>query len=222
MGGELIAKYDSSINGEIFIFEDCFGKWMRIGGVSQSGGLVTGIWKKAIREVLKYKDIKISNVLILGLGCGDAAKIVVKRWPEAKIVGVEIDPIVVGIGKKYFGVGEIANLEVMVGDAVTKVKRQKLNVKSECQMLKFDLILVDLYLGKEFPKEAESDEFLYGLKEILSSDGIAIFNRFYWNKYKKQATDFKDKLEKIFPKVMVKKTYSNLLLFASNLGSIEV
>lgn len=213
LGEEIIDKVFSSLNGEILIYQGLFGqKSMRIGGVSQSGGLVVNIWKKAINEV-KNRMGGISSCLILGLGCGDAARLVSQKWPEAKITGIEIDPAVIEVGKKYFRLKEIPNLEVVRGDAIEKIENQK---------SKFDLVLVDLYLGKNFPKEAESKEFLESLKKITTPDGIIVFNRFNWGVYRKQAEDFKEKLRDFFPKVWVKKTVSNLLLFSSFSASKRV
>ncbi len=200
---EKIDQVFSPINGEIFVYEDLFGyRSMRVGGVSQSGGLVVDIWKKAVREIRNLK-LEINNCLILGLGCGNAAMIVSQKWPGTKITGVEIDPVVIEVGKKYFEMDKISNLIVIIGDAL------KLRSVSE----KWDLVLVDLYLGQDFPKEAESGEFIKGVKKILNKDGVVIFNRFNWGKYKKQAEDFKKELEKYFPQIQTKKTISNLLIF---------
>ncbi len=109
------------------------------------------------------------------------------------------------VGKKYFEMDKISNLIVIIGDAL------KLRSVSE----KWDLVLVDLYLGQDFPKEAESGEFIKGVKKILNKDGVVIFNRFNWGKYKNQVQKFKKELEKYFSQVRTKKTVSNLLIFCS-------
>ena len=202
---EKIDSFNSPINGEIFVYEDLFGKRsMRIGGVSQSGGLVIDIWKKSVGEIRNLK-LEIRNCLILGLGCGSAARLVSQKWPEVKITGVEIDQKVVEVGKKYFRLDKIKNLKIIIGDA--------LKIKSTGE--KWDLILIDLYLGQNLPKEAESEKFISGLKNILNKNGIIVFNRFNWGKYKKEAQGFKEKLKEYFPQVWTKKTVSNLLIFCS-------
>ena len=220
---EIVDKYQSPINGEILVYEDLFGKHsMRIGGVSQSGGLVEDIWRIAIRQIFNFK-FEILNqfskdanfkCLILGLGCGNSAKLVSQKWPEAKITGVEIDSVVVEIGKKYFGLDKIPNLKISIGD-VFKIldEGEKCEMCREVRSEKWDLILIDLYLGKDFPKEAESEDFINNLKNILSDQGIVVFNRFYWREYKKQAKNFEEKLKKYFSKVWTKRTVSNLLIF---------
>lgn len=107
---------------------------MWVGGYEQSGPLVEEVWKKA----LKALDFTPKNILILGLGCGSAAKVISKKFPTAKITGVEIDPVMIKIGKKYFGLGKIPNLKITCADALNFVKKTK---------QKFDLILVDVYVG---------------------------------------------------------------------------
>lgn len=204
---EIIDRFNSPINGEILIYEDLFGKHsMRIGGVSQSGGIVDQIWKRAVEELQRRKDAKFQKILIMGLGAGGSADLVSKKCPEAKVVGVEIDPTVIEVGKKYFDLGEIKNLKIVIVDAFTLTSYKLIPTS-------FDLILVDLYLGKQFPKKAESEDFIANLKNILPDKGIIVFNRFYWREYKKQARDFEEKLKQFFPKVWTKKTVSNLLIF---------
>jgi len=203
---EKIVQVFSPINGEILVYEDLFGKYsMRIGGVSQSGGLVVDIWKKAIEEIRNLK-LEIRNCLILGLGCGNSAGLVSQKWPSAKITGVEIDPVVMEVGEKYFGLRSIKNLTIVIGDALIPTSYKLIPTN-------FDLVLIDLYLGQNFPKQAESEKFISDLKDILNKEGIVVFNRFNWGQYRNQARDFEQKLKHHFAKVWSKKTVSNLLLF---------
>lgn len=154
-----------------------FGKvsvW--VGGAEQSGKWVERVWNKTLRN-RRYK-----NVLILGLGCGTVVKIIDK---SAKIVGVEFDPVMIDIGKKYFDLEKYANLEIVCEDASKYVKKTKKI---------FDLILVDLYVGQEFPKEFESDEFLKKLSQIVSKNGTVIFNRLTGKNINFELNNFVDKL----------------------------
>lgn len=216
--GEVLEKVYSPINGEILVVEDLFGrKQMKIGKVDQSGGLVEGLWRKIsnskflISSENEKQALLISNkfqnpkILILGLGCGTAAKILARKYSQAQIVGMEIDPKIVEIGKKYFGLGEIPNLKIRIADATGFVSRNR-----------FDLIIVDLYVGQEFPKEAESDDFLDGLKGLLTRNGLVIFNRLNFNrKHQLAAVQFKQKLTKHFSYLRTREIAYNLLIFAS-------
>lgn len=227
-GYEVLEKIDSPVNGEITVMEDLFGgKEMRVGGATQSGGLVERLWKTIFNlkfetclpagkvfNHLQCKQFSKSNVLILGLGCGTVARLISEKFPKAKITGIEIDPVVVEMGKKYFGLGEINNLEVVVADAL-KLRSEggKWEMCREVRSEKWDLILIDLYVGKGYPKEAESKEFITGVGNLLSEGGMAIFNRLSYGEYDQPANEFSEKLRQYFSKVFTKRAVTNLLIF---------
>lgn len=229
--GEVLEIMNSPVNGQIKVIEDFGGRSMIIGGVSQSGYLVEKLWKKAFSGIsnFKFQSIdklridpeqdrmdQISNCLVLGLGCGNAARIVSERFSGCKIVGVEIDPTVIEIGKKYFYLNKISNLKIVIGDAfVLEGGGEKCEVSREVGSGKWDLVFVDLYQGQEFPKEAEGQQFINGIKKILSNDGLVIFNRLSYGKYKKDAESFANELKKYFSFVQTKKAVTNLLIFCS-------
>lgn len=204
----LLEKINSPVNGEIEIYDGWFGRSMRVGGMTQSGELVEKLWSCALCEIQNTKH-KTQNTLILGLGCGDAAKLISQKWPEAHITGVEIDPMVVEVGKRYFELSKIKNLEIVVGDAIEYVE----NPNHQPPITKYNLVLVDLYLGREYPKEAESEDFINGVKNVLVDGGIAIFNRLSYGDLENEAVTFSEKLRNFFPKVWTKKAITNLLIF---------
>jgi len=239
-GYEVLETVNSPINGEISVVEDFVGhREIKIGGITQSGWLVRKLWKVGITAI-KSKQLTLNNCLILGLGGGDAAKIINKKWPKARITGVEIDQKVVEVGKKYFGLDKIKNLEIVVGDAIDYVENpdpqspvtnhqslvpnhqspvtspQSPIASHQSPVAKYDLILVDLYQGKEYPKRAEKDAFINALKEILAKDGVVIFNRLSYQEYAKPANEFAKRLSDFFSHVWTKKAATNLLIFCQN------
>ena len=225
-GYEVLETVNSPINGEISVVEEFVGhREIKIGGITQSGWLVRKLWKVGITAI-KSKQLTLNNCLILGLGGGDAAKIINKKWPKARITGVEIDLKVVEVGKKYFGLDKIKNLEIVVGDAIDNVENpdpqspvtshQSPVASRQSPITKYDLVLVDLYQGKEYPKRAEEDAFINALKEILAKDGVVIFNRLSYQEYAKPASEFVKKLSEFFPHVWTKKAATNLLIFCQN------
>ncbi len=190
---------------------------MSIGGLLQSGGIVGDIWKKAAKRVSEFQRYRVSDILILGLGCGTAAQIISRRFPKSDITGVEIDPVVIQMGRKYFGIDKIPNLRIINQDAteyISNFKNQKLNIHSKIkkEIKSFDLILVDMYKGEVIPSELESEDFISNLKSILTQNGTVIFNRIFWDEHKKEAYDFVKKAEKIFPQIELSRTVANLLV----------
>lgn len=116
-----------------------------------------------------------------------------------KSLALRFDPEIIKIGKKYFGLDKIPGLKIVQTDAFDYVKKAKQN---------FDLIIVDLYLGDKFPPRAEEDKFLAKVKNLLSKDGMAIFNRLKINQNK--LTFFEKKLRTHFSQVNLIKTLTNL------------
>jgi len=196
-----VFKTKSKINGEIVVKEQLGDYTLHVQGLIQSGGIIKGIWKKPLR--FAQGKLSVSNCLILGLGGGTVVQLIKNRWPEAKIIGVEIDPEIIKIGRKFFGLGEIKNLEIIKANAFKWVDGHFNDLNHQS---KFDLIIIDLYLGKEFPKEVESEEFLKNLKKLLAKKGLVIFN---WLKGKSEK-QFEEKVKKIFPAIERIETPTNL------------
>lgn len=196
----------SKYNGEITVVRDLtWGTHIKAGGLTQSGGILTKIWQETLKAVLKRKPI-IKNCLILGLGGGSVAKLVSDYWVDCQIVGVDIDPKIVELGKKYFGMDKI-KLRVEIGDAYEYVAEDN---------EKYDLILIDLYCGQTFPKEFEDEYFLKKVKNLLNHDGIAIFNRLYGGNKRQASMKFATKLEKVFRKVEYIYPQANIELICYN------
>ena len=196
-----VYKTKSKISGEIVVKEQLGDYTLHVQGLIQSGGIIKGIWKKPLR--FAQGKLSVSNCLILGLGGGTVVQLIKNRWPDAKIIGIEIDPEIIKIGRKFFGLGEIKNLEIIKANAFKWVDGHFNDLNHQS---KFDLIIIDLYLGKEFPKEVESEEFLKNLKKLLAKKGLVIFN---WLKGKSEK-QFEEKVKKIFPAIERIETPTNL------------
>ena len=189
-----IYKTSSSINGEIKVVEQFGRNSMRVGGLEQSGPMVKSIWAKTLRKVTKP-----SRVLVLGLGGGTVVRLVNKKWPRAKIVGLEIDGKIIKVAKRFFGLSEVENLKVIKANALGYFRVLAGGYK------KFDLILVDLYLGDKFPKEAQDEKFFKSLEKILKKEGEVVFNRLKTD----ETEEFEKALKASFLRVKKIKTAAN-------------
>ncbi len=190
-----VLKTKSKISGEIVVKEQLGKHTIYVQNLIQSGGVIKDIWQKPLKKINKA-----SQVLILGLGGGTVVQLIKKKLPQARITAIEIDKEIIKIGKKYFGLKKIKDLEVVNADAIDWVGKYRGD--------KVDLILVDLYLGGEFPPRAMNEDFLEGLKKILSKEGLIIFN---WLKNKGE-NQLVEKLEQTFPRVKRIETATNLFL----------
>ena len=205
-GVKVIEEIDSPINGNIRVVKSVgFGTYIQVEGLTQSGGVMYGVWRKVLKK-LSHQSLRasghglealtINHCLILGLGGGDTARLIKKYWSEAKITGVEIDPIMVDLGKKYLKLDE-TGVDIRIEDAENFL----LTTSHKSSIIKYDLILVDLYVGYDVPDKFTKENFFKLILKLLSPNGVAIFNRLYYADKKKEAEKLGEKLEKIFSKI---------------------
>jgi spermidine synthase len=188
LGSKVLEEKFSPINGRIQVLKTLgLGTYIQVNDLTQSGGVVESIWKSTLKKVLGIKP-SVGNCLILGLGGGSAAKWVRRNWPQAEIVGVDIDSIMVELGKKYLEL-EKYKIEIIIADAYKFLNH------------KFDLILVDIYQGDKIPDKFETEKFIQAVYSHLKTEGIAIFNRLYYQDKRSLAIKFARKLEKVFMNV---------------------
>src|SRR3989344_9616764 len=115
-GIKILEEVTSPINGKIQVVRSLgLGNYIQVEGLTQSGGVVNEVWKTTLWKLKNKRTKELKNCLILGLGGGSAAKLVRKFWTDAKITGIEIDPIMVNLGKKYLKL-DAAGVDVIIDD----------------------------------------------------------------------------------------------------------
>ena len=143
--------------------------------------------------------------VIVGLGGGSIVRVLTKFFPKAKITGVDIDKSIVELGKRYFNLSSIKNLEIIISDASKFLKTQQKT---------YDLIFVDLYKGYSIPKKFQTDCFLKNLNKNLGKNGYVVFNMLAIQMKKPEAKSFLDKVEKIYHDGNTVSSFANTLVFA--------
>ena len=205
LGSYLLEEVESEFNGQIRVYQSLGSRRIIAGGLIQPGGVLANIWYKGLNKITCYP----ASVLILGLGGGTAASLAARSWPKAEIIGIEIDPKMIQLGKKYFELDKLPQLKIIQGDAIEFIKNKKQQNKD-----KYDLILVDLYLGEKIVKESENKDFLIAIKKRLSNQGVVVFNRLFYDEHKEEAEGFVKLVEKYFKMVDLVRAWSNLLVLA--------
>ncbi len=112
----------------------------------------------------------LTRVLIIGLAAGTVAKQITEAYGPVEIDGVEIDPAIVDLGRRYFAMNE-PNLHVYTTDG-----RAFLAASTE----PYDWIIVDAYQGSEIPSHLITLEFFRQLKEHLTPNGVLSLNLAWW------------------------------------------
>ena len=194
LGTTVLEERESKYNGRLRVLRTLgMGTYIQAGGLTQSGGIVETIWKSTLKQIKDNSE----NILILGLGGGTLAKLLRKKYPKAKITGVEIDPIMIELGKKYLDLDKY-DIDIKIIDAFDFLKKNK---------QKYDLVIVDTYLGDKVVEIAGSDPAMAE---------ITIFNRLYFGDKRPDTVRFGKKLEKIFKKVTWFYPEANLMFLCYN------
>ena len=95
---QVIYEAQSQFCGSIQVVRTGNSVYVSTGGLTQSGGLVKNVWESVFKKISKTYNLTSKSWLILGLGAGTAAQMISGRFQPKKITGVEIDPVIHGIG----------------------------------------------------------------------------------------------------------------------------
>ena len=206
IGTKILEERESKYNGHLRVVKNIgLGTYIQAEGLTQSGGIVETIWKSTLKRI--HKSLATNHkTLILGLGGGTVAKLIRKLWPKAKITGVDIDPLIVELGKKYLGMGKY-DVDIQIADALRFFINHQSPITNH-----FDLIIVDLYNGDQFLEKFGELGFLNKVKGSLSKNGVAVFNRTYYGDMRPKAVKFGLKLKKVFSRVEYYYPEANLML----------
>lgn len=108
-----------------------------------------------------------TSVAILGLAGGTAARQYTAAYGrQVQITGVEIDPELLAVARRYFHLGD-ANIDTVVSDA-----RYWLDTQSG----KYDVIVLDAYQQPYIPFHLTTREFFSGVRDHLNPGGVAVVN----------------------------------------------
>lgn len=194
LGTTVLEERKSKYNGHLRVVRTLgMGTYIQAGGLTQTGGIVESIWKSTLKQI---KEKEVEKILILGLGGGTLAKLLRKKYPSAKITGVEIDEVMIELGKKYLDLDKY-NVDIKIADAVSYSQLP----------IRYDLVVVDTYLGDKVVEIAGSDP---DIAEVI------IFNRLYYGDKRPATVKFGKKLEKIFKKVTWFYPKVNLMFICEN------
>ena len=133
------------------------------------------------------------EVLILGFGLGSIPILLEKIFDrDLYYTAVEIDEAVIELASKYALPDIQSPIEMICTDAAIYVDQEPAT---------FDLICMDVFLDDVVPDTFEQASFLIGLKNILNSNGLLLFNRLASTKQDKLDSRrfFEDHFLKIFP-----------------------
>lgn len=145
------------------------------------------------------------NFLIIGMAGGSSARVLHHFFPELKLHGVEIDPLMVEVGKRFFGADKLP-LNVTVADGRVFLQQ------SDQQ---YDFIMVDVYRDELYiPFHLATKDFFQLVSERLTPKGSMVMNIASVSKNSELLNLIKNTLTSVFPYVYehrVAHSYNSLL-----------
>ena len=132
----------------------------------QNTVLTGGVWD-AFLALPPLLDRPLRSVAILGNAGGTVARALGKFYPEARVDGVELDPAVSRVGRRWFGMEDNPRLTVHDADARPFLRRTN---------ERYDLIIVDAYHQPYVPFYLATREFFRLARDRLEPGGILALN----------------------------------------------
>ncbi|HEX6556351.1 MAG TPA: fused MFS/spermidine synthase [Ktedonobacteraceae bacterium] len=136
---------------------------------------------------------KLHRVAIIGLAAGTIAHQFTKLYGQVPIDGVEIDPSIVDVGRKYFAMNE-PNLHVHVQDGRTYL---------ETTQAQYDVVAIDAFQQPYIPFQLTTREFFSTIRSHLSSTGVVALNTAHTTHDYRLVQAFVNTMSKVFPSVYV-------------------
>jgi spermidine synthase len=110
---------------------------------------------------------EIKRILVIGLGAGSISTYLGRAMPDVQIDVVELDPGVIAVGKKYFGLRETGKVRFIESDGRVYLNRHKDT---------YDLIILDAFRELGVPFHMLTREFYALVKEHLAPGGAVAAN----------------------------------------------
>jgi len=110
---------------------------------------------------------KVNSILEIGCGGGRTAWYLHRSLPNVQITSVELDPAVVELARKYFGIKDEPNFRIISRDGRIFLVGSK---------ERYDVILIDAYRGPFVPFHLLTKEFYQIVKEHLAEGGVVAQN----------------------------------------------
>lgn len=138
-----------------------------------------GSLQRTLRTGLRaigYEKIRpMREILVLGVAAGSVIKTLVDEiGTQAQITGVDIDPNIIALARRFFRLDAVPNLELVIADANKFTSETK---------KRYDLIVVDVFEDTHMPEFLYESTFVNNLKLLLNQNGVIMFNSMILNEH---------------------------------------
>ncbi len=127
-------------------------------------GSLDALWQEVFQ---RFKIPTFNQSLVLGIGAGNVIWRIRDQQDQGKIYGVDIDPVIIRIASKEFGLSECPHVQTMQADANRFVRSTR---------RKFDLIVIDLFCDHLMPEFLQEEDFWRITFQRLTPSGCVLWN----------------------------------------------
>lgn len=225
VGRRTLKVYHSKLLGKISILQKYNGEKILVINTYDQGisinkkNIEQSYWYFVSEQIIKFCANKEKpQTLMLGLGAGTISNLIAKKNSNIRQTIIEIDKFVIQACKEYFNLDKLPNYQLLQDDAYRLLQEPKLFND------KFDIIIVDIYIGKApfVSPKSNKPNFINKLLPLLKKEGMIIFNRpAESEKNRKENKDLENYLKQFFKKTEIiyikdPRMYKNDIVTAQN------
>jgi spermidine synthase len=147
-------------------------RYLRFDNSFQSGMIISRPFATAFEyadlfHLLKAYNPGARDVLFIGLGGGSSPKRLWRDFPDLRLQGVELDPVVRDVAYRFFELPRDPRLQVEIDDGRGYLDRNE---------QRWDAILIDAFYADAIPFHLFTTEFLELAKSRLNPGGVILTN----------------------------------------------
>ncbi|MDQ6694641.1 MAG: fused MFS/spermidine synthase [Chloroflexota bacterium] len=144
-----------------------------IHSIYDPGSVLTGgpwdYWSVAPYFNKGFSPADMKSMAMIGSAAGTAARIATRIYGAIPVDGVEIDPEIVQVGDRYFGLGEMPNV-------VTHEQDGRTYLQTDGKNKKWTVVGIDAYRQPYIPFHLTTVEFFQEVQRHLTPDGVVMIN----------------------------------------------
>jgi spermidine synthase len=161
-----------------------------------------------------FEPEQVESMAIIGLAAGTTARQATEVFGPIPIDGFEIDPKIIEVGRKYFGMNQ-ANLNAVAQDGRWGLEHSERN---------YTLIAMDAYRPPYIPWHLTTLEFFQTAKDHLTENGVVVMNVGRAPDDRRLVDGLVGTISRIFPSIYVidvPGTFNSIIYATAQTTSIE-
>jgi spermidine synthase len=135
--------------------------------VWRRGTVLTGGYWDQFLLAPALEEGRTRSVAMIGYAGGTVGRAYRRFWPDVSIRGIEIDPTVTAVGRRFFGLASNPRVSVATADGRTYL---------ETHDQRYDAVFLDAFRQPYIPFYLTTQEFFELVGERLTPDGMVLAN----------------------------------------------